>query len=90
VHPNDLLATVDYSLGIDPDMTVLNHLNQRRELVKASLSWTCGSAGEPVKSVRNAWRKLAGVGLGRQPWPDRTPDPRSNAPETLRQLLLNI
>ena len=34
VHPNDLLATVYYSLGIDPDMTVLNHLNQPRELVK--------------------------------------------------------
>ena len=34
VHPNDLLATVYWSLGIDPDMTVLNHLNQPRELVK--------------------------------------------------------
>jgi uncharacterized protein (DUF1501 family) len=34
VHPNDLLATVYYTLGIDPDMTVLNHLNQPRELVK--------------------------------------------------------
>lgn len=34
VHPNDLLATVYYSLGINPDMEVLNHLNQPRELVK--------------------------------------------------------
>jgi hypothetical protein len=25
---------VYYSLGIDPDMTVLNHLSQPRELVK--------------------------------------------------------
>src|SRR5262249_45389923 len=34
VHPNDLLATVYYTLGIDPDMTWLNHRNQARELVK--------------------------------------------------------
>ena len=34
VHPNDLLATVYYALGIDPDTQVLNHLNQPRELVK--------------------------------------------------------
>ncbi len=34
VHPNDLLATVYFTLGIDPDMMVLNHLNQPRELVK--------------------------------------------------------
>jgi hypothetical protein len=34
VHPNDLLATVYYSLGIDPDMEIRNHLNQPRELVK--------------------------------------------------------
>jgi uncharacterized protein (DUF1501 family) len=34
MHPNDLLATVYYALGIDPDMTVLNSLNQPRELVK--------------------------------------------------------
>ncbi|HUS07207.1 MAG TPA: DUF1501 domain-containing protein, partial [Bryobacteraceae bacterium] len=34
VHPNDLLATVYYALGIDPDMEVLNSLNQPRELVK--------------------------------------------------------
>lgn len=36
VHPNDLLATVYYSLGIDPHMEVLNHLNQPRELVKGT------------------------------------------------------
>ncbi len=34
VHPNDLLATVYYALGINPEMEVLNHLNQPRELVK--------------------------------------------------------
>ena len=34
VHPADLLATVYYALGIDPDMQILNHLNQPRELVK--------------------------------------------------------
>jgi hypothetical protein len=34
VHPAELLATVYYALGIDPDMQVLNHLNQPRELVK--------------------------------------------------------
>ena len=37
VHPNDLLATIYYTLGIDPDMTVLNHLNQPRELVKGKI-----------------------------------------------------
>jgi hypothetical protein len=37
VHPNDLLATVYYTLGIDPDMMVLNHLNQPRELVKGKV-----------------------------------------------------
>jgi hypothetical protein len=37
VHPNDLLATIYYALGIDPDMTVLNHLNQPRELVKGKI-----------------------------------------------------
>jgi hypothetical protein len=36
VHPNDLLATVYYALGIDPEMEVLNHLNQPRELVKGT------------------------------------------------------
>jgi uncharacterized protein (DUF1501 family) len=34
VHPNDLLATVYYSLGINPEMEIFNHLNQPRELVK--------------------------------------------------------
>ncbi len=36
VHPTDLLATVYYTLGIDPDMEILNHLNQPRELVKGT------------------------------------------------------
>ena len=36
VHPTDLLATVYYALGIDPEMMVLNHLNQPRELVKGN------------------------------------------------------
>jgi len=36
-HPNDLLATVYYALGIDPDTIVLNHLNQPRELVKGKV-----------------------------------------------------
>ncbi len=34
VHPNDLLATVYFSLGIDPEMEIRNHLDQPRELVK--------------------------------------------------------
>jgi len=34
VHPTDLLATVYYTLGIDPDMEIRNHLDQPRELVK--------------------------------------------------------
>ncbi len=34
VHPNDLLATVYYALGIDPEQEILNHLNQPRVLVK--------------------------------------------------------
>jgi hypothetical protein len=34
---DDLLATVYYALGIDPDMVVLNHLNQPRELVKGKV-----------------------------------------------------
>ena len=33
VHPNDLLATVYFTLGINPEMEVLNHLEQPRELV---------------------------------------------------------
>ncbi len=36
VHPTDLLATVYYSLGIDPAMEIRNHLDQPRELVKGS------------------------------------------------------
>jgi hypothetical protein len=32
--PADLLATVYFALGIDPDMEIRNHLNQPRELVK--------------------------------------------------------
>ena len=36
VHPNDLLASVYFSLGIDPHMEVLNHLGQPRELVKGT------------------------------------------------------
>ena len=34
VHPTELLATVYYALGIDPEMTVYNHLDQPRELVQ--------------------------------------------------------
>ena len=34
VHPNDLLATVYYALGINPNMEIHNHLDQPRELVK--------------------------------------------------------
>ena len=34
VHPNDLLATVYFTLGINSEMEVLNHLGQPRELVK--------------------------------------------------------
>ncbi len=37
VHPNDLLATTYYALGIDPDMEIRNHLNQPRELVKGKV-----------------------------------------------------
>jgi hypothetical protein len=35
-HPTDLVATVYYSLGIDPEMQILNDLNQPRELVKGN------------------------------------------------------
>jgi len=35
VHPNDLLATVYHSVGLNPRRTVYNHLNQPREMVKA-------------------------------------------------------
>lgn len=37
VHPNDLLATIYYALGIDPDMEIRNHINQPRELVKGKI-----------------------------------------------------
>lgn len=36
VHPGQLLATIYHSFGIDPETIVYNHLNQPRELVKAS------------------------------------------------------
>jgi hypothetical protein len=34
VQPTNLSATVHFTLGIDPDMEIRNHLNQPRELVK--------------------------------------------------------
>jgi hypothetical protein len=37
VHPNDLLATIYFALGIDPEMEIRNHLNQPRELVKGKV-----------------------------------------------------
>ena len=36
VHPIELLATIYHAVGIDPLTVVYNHLNQPRELVKAS------------------------------------------------------
>ena len=36
VHPGELLATIYHTFGIDPETIVYNHLNQPRELVKAS------------------------------------------------------
>jgi uncharacterized protein (DUF1501 family) len=36
VHPGELLATIYHAFGIDPETIVYNHLNQPRELVKAS------------------------------------------------------
>lgn len=36
VHPNDLLATVYYALGINPATEIRNHLDQPRDLVKGS------------------------------------------------------
>jgi hypothetical protein len=36
VHPTDLVATIYYSLGIDPHMEVLNDLKQPRALVEGS------------------------------------------------------
>ena len=35
VHPIELLATVYHSVGLNPQMTIYNHLNQPREMVKA-------------------------------------------------------
>jgi hypothetical protein len=37
VHPTDLLATIYYSLGIDPSTIMYNHLNQPRELVQGNV-----------------------------------------------------
>lgn len=34
VHPRDLLATIYHSVGLNPRMTIYNHLNQPREMVK--------------------------------------------------------
>ena len=36
VHPIELLATMYHAVGIDPATIVYNHLNQPREIVKAS------------------------------------------------------
>lgn len=36
VHPTELLATIYHAFGIAPETIVYNHLNQPRELVKAS------------------------------------------------------
>jgi uncharacterized protein (DUF1501 family) len=35
VHPQQLLATIYHSVGLNPRRTVYNHLNQPREMVKA-------------------------------------------------------
>ena len=35
VHPTSLLATIYHAVGLNPQMTVYNHLNQPREMVKA-------------------------------------------------------
>ena len=48
VHPNDLLASVYFSLGIDPHMEVLNHLDQPRELVKGTPCWICGGSSTGI------------------------------------------
>jgi hypothetical protein len=37
VHPTEILASVYYSLGIDPHTIVYNHLNQPRELIQAKI-----------------------------------------------------
>jgi hypothetical protein len=36
VHPAELLATVYYALGIEPQTIVYNHLKPPRELVKGA------------------------------------------------------
>jgi hypothetical protein len=36
VHPTELLASIYHAFGIEPETIVMNHLNQPRELVKAS------------------------------------------------------
>lgn len=36
VHPTELLASIYHAFGIEPETLVMNHLNQPRELVKAS------------------------------------------------------
>ena len=41
VHPAELLATIYHAFGIDPATIVYNHLNQPRELVKASRCRRC-------------------------------------------------
>jgi len=45
VHPNDLLATVYYALGIDPDMEIRNHLTSLElvigQAVGRALGVTC-------------------------------------------------
>ncbi len=35
IHPNRLLATVYWAMGIDPKTVVHNHLNQPRDLIKS-------------------------------------------------------
>ena len=37
VHPNDLLATIYHTLGIDPHQEIFNHLGQPREMVKGKV-----------------------------------------------------
>lgn len=37
VHPNQLLATIYHSVGLDPATIVYNHLNQPREMVQADI-----------------------------------------------------
>jgi hypothetical protein len=35
VHPIELVATIYHAVGLNPQQTVYNHLNQPREMVKA-------------------------------------------------------